>query len=69
MIGTVFAYFAYRQYYPSLQSLDSHKPYPPRIKRPTDIFPDEAGQPPDEEQAISSDNLEYGEGNILFYYS
>ncbi|QRW12491.1 phosphatidate phosphatase PPAPDC1A [Ceratobasidium sp. AG-Ba] len=32
-IGLVFAYFAYRQYYPTLESPYSHKPYSPRIPR------------------------------------
>lgn len=31
--GIVFAYFAYRQYYPSLQDVRSHMPYTPRIDR------------------------------------
>ncbi|CAA7262625.1 unnamed protein product [Cyclocybe aegerita] len=31
-IGTLFAYFSYRQYYPSLSSPVSHFPYSPRIK-------------------------------------
>ncbi|KAJ3492485.1 hypothetical protein NLJ89_g11224 [Agrocybe chaxingu] len=31
-IGTLFAYFSYRQYYPSLSSPVSHFPYAPRIK-------------------------------------
>ncbi|GAA5796550.1 hypothetical protein HPULCUR_001922 [Helicostylum pulchrum] len=62
IFGTLFAYFAYRQYYPSLESLDSHKPYPPRIKSPQDIFPDDDGRPNDVEQAITAnDNLGYGD--------
>ncbi|EDR07742.1 uncharacterized protein LACBIDRAFT_298246 [Laccaria bicolor S238N-H82] len=32
IIGTVLAYFSYRQYYPSLSSELSHRPYSPRIK-------------------------------------
>ncbi|CAE6424835.1 unnamed protein product [Rhizoctonia solani] len=32
-VGLIFAYFAYRQYYPSLESPLSHKPYSPRIPR------------------------------------
>jgi hypothetical protein len=38
-IGIVFAYFAYRQYHPSLASDECHEPYEPRIKRPEDLFP------------------------------
>ena len=30
-IGIVFAFFSYRQYYPSLASALSHRPYSPRI--------------------------------------
>lgn len=36
ILGTVLAYFAYRQYYPSLGSEYSHRPYSPRIKREED---------------------------------
>lgn len=32
ILGTVLAYFSYRQYYPSLSSELSHRPYSPRIK-------------------------------------
>jgi hypothetical protein len=33
IVGLVFSYFAYRQYYPTLESAYSHKPYSPRIPR------------------------------------
>lgn len=33
LLGTVMSYFTYRQYYPSLSSETSHKPYSPRIKQ------------------------------------
>lgn len=33
LLGTVLAYFSYRQYYPSLASELSHRPYSPRIPR------------------------------------
>jgi len=33
IVGTVFAFFSYRQYYPSLGSEFSHRPYSPRIQR------------------------------------
>ncbi|KAG5639519.1 hypothetical protein H0H81_000664 [Sphagnurus paluster] len=33
ILGTTIAYFSYRQYYPSLASELSHRPYSPRIKR------------------------------------
>lgn len=61
--GTVFAYFCYRQYYPSLASVHSQKPYPPRIKRPQDIFPEDGHQPTDEEQAVVPGDSEYGDCN------
>ena len=32
ILGTVIAYFTYRQYYPSLASELSHRPYSPRIE-------------------------------------
>ncbi|KAG9127907.1 hypothetical protein FRC07_007753 [Ceratobasidium sp. 392] len=36
IVGLVFAYFSYRQYYPTLESPYSHKPYSPRIPRDVD---------------------------------
>jgi len=33
LLGTTMAYFSYRQYYPSLDSEFSHRPYVTRIKR------------------------------------
>ncbi|KAG6874054.1 hypothetical protein C0995_006911 [Termitomyces sp. Mi166 len=33
ILGTVISYFTYRQYYPSLASELSHRPYSPRIRR------------------------------------
>ena len=32
ILGAVLAYFSYRQYYPSLASKNSHRPYAPRIQ-------------------------------------
>ena len=40
ILGAVLAYFSYRQYYPSLTSKDSQRPYSPRIRREdTEILP------------------------------
>ncbi|RUS28521.1 phosphatidic acid phosphatase type 2/haloperoxidase [Jimgerdemannia flammicorona] len=36
IIGVVFAYFSYHQYYPSLRHHESHKPFSPRIARLSD---------------------------------
>ena len=36
ILGTLFAYFSYRQYYPSLSSELSHRPYSSRIKDDVD---------------------------------
>lgn len=36
LLGLVLSYFCYRQYYPSLASEFSHRPYSPRIKREDD---------------------------------
>lgn len=36
IVGTVFSYFSYRQYYPPLDSEFSHRPYSPRIKKDSD---------------------------------
>jgi hypothetical protein len=32
-LGAVLGYFSYRQYFPSLVSKNSHRPYSPRVKR------------------------------------
>ncbi|OCH94952.1 acid phosphatase/Vanadium-dependent haloperoxidase [Obba rivulosa] len=39
ILGMVVAWFAYRQYYPSLSSELSHRPYSPRIKRDEQLLP------------------------------
>jgi diacylglycerol diphosphate phosphatase/phosphatidate phosphatase len=52
-IGTVCAYFAYRQYYPSLAAQCSQNPFPPRIKKPQDIFPS------DIEATVGPDDVVY----------
>ncbi|EIN07433.1 PAP2-domain-containing protein [Punctularia strigosozonata HHB-11173 SS5] len=36
-LGLAMAYFSYRQYYPSLTSALSHRPYSPRIRREEDL--------------------------------
>ena len=38
-MGTVIAYFSYRQYYPSLASPMSHRPYSPRVPRDEQVLP------------------------------
>jgi diacylglycerol diphosphate phosphatase/phosphatidate phosphatase len=38
-LGAVLAYFSYRQYYPSLASKNSHRPYSPRIKHTEILLP------------------------------
>ncbi|KAI0309195.1 phosphatidic acid phosphatase type 2/haloperoxidase [Amylostereum chailletii] len=39
VLGLVVSYFSYRQYYPSLGSELSHRPYSPRIKRMEPLLP------------------------------
>ncbi|RDB24140.1 Phospholipid phosphatase 5 [Hypsizygus marmoreus] len=40
LLGTFISYFTYRQYYPSLSSELSHRPYSPRVKREeTNVLP------------------------------
>ncbi|KAI0064654.1 PAP2-domain-containing protein [Artomyces pyxidatus] len=39
LLGFTIAYFAYRQYYPSLSSEVSHTPYPPRTQRSEPVLP------------------------------
>ncbi|KAI8986406.1 phosphatidic acid phosphatase type 2/haloperoxidase [Pilobolus umbonatus] len=53
-IGTVFAYFSYRQFYPSLSSDQSDKPFPPRFRRSQDIFPRDDGPSNDSSSGLGS---------------
>ncbi|CAE6515400.1 unnamed protein product [Rhizoctonia solani] len=46
VVGLVLSYFSYRQYYPSLVSPFSHRPYSPRIPR---YEQDQAGIPSPED--------------------
>ncbi|KIJ69223.1 hypothetical protein HYDPIDRAFT_79486, partial [Hydnomerulius pinastri MD-312] len=39
ILGFVIAYFAYRQYFPSLASPMSHRPYSPRVPRDEPVLP------------------------------
>lgn len=39
ILGLALSYFAYRQYYPSLASEVSHRPYAPRIRHEGPILP------------------------------
>lgn len=39
LLGTVMSYFSYRQYFPSLASELSHRPYSPRIKQEDEDLP------------------------------
>ncbi|KAF9227605.1 PAP2-domain-containing protein [Gyrodon lividus] len=39
ILGFVIAYFAYRQYFPSLGSPMSHRPYSPRVPRDAPVLP------------------------------
>lgn len=39
ILGTAIAYFTYRQYFPSLASPISHRPYSPRVPRDEDVLP------------------------------
>jgi diacylglycerol diphosphate phosphatase/phosphatidate phosphatase len=39
ILGLVIAYFAYRQYFPSLASPMSHRPYSPRVPRDEPVLP------------------------------
>ncbi|RXW21001.1 hypothetical protein EST38_g4851 [Candolleomyces aberdarensis] len=43
ILGVILSFFAYRQYYPSLSSEVSHRPYSPRIKSDEDDGPTAAG--------------------------
>ncbi|KAJ2917230.1 hypothetical protein MD484_g3178, partial [Candolleomyces efflorescens] len=43
ILGVILSFFAYRQYYPSLSSELSHRPYSPRIKSDDDDEPTAAG--------------------------
>lgn len=58
------AYFAYRQYYPSLAAVESQKPFPPRFKRAQDIFPDDQHRN-DIENAVGPEDPVYDECSYL----
>lgn len=73
IVGYVLAYFSYRQYYPSLASPFSHRPYSPRIAReddeeaeglPTHRRPggDQSHRPSQDE--IINDDVELADGTV-----
>jgi diacylglycerol diphosphate phosphatase/phosphatidate phosphatase len=39
LVGVLFSFFSYRQYYPPLSSPESHLPYPPRYIRAPILTP------------------------------
>ncbi|QRW14806.1 oligosaccharyl transferase subunit OST3/OST6 family protein [Ceratobasidium sp. AG-Ba] len=53
VVGLVLSYFSYRQYYPSLTSPFSHRPYSPRIPR---YQQEQAGIPSPDAETIRSHN-------------
>ncbi|TFY72365.1 hypothetical protein EVG20_g607 [Dentipellis fragilis] len=57
ILGLVTAYFAYRQYYPPLQSEFSHRPYAPRSRDADDVLPVHAHRPPSAGGVYSGVNL------------
>ncbi|KAF9009401.1 phosphatidic acid phosphatase type 2/haloperoxidase [Cyathus striatus] len=68
ILGTLVSYFAYRQYYPSLSSELSHRPYSPRIKREDDdVLPVHASpsdaRPPQPHPFAQADHDRYGNGD------
>ncbi|KAG5639518.1 hypothetical protein H0H81_000663 [Sphagnurus paluster] len=69
LLGTVVSYFSYRQYFPSLASELSHRPYSPRIKREE---AEEDGLPmhqPGRPSASGSDDHLDPQGHGRFYNS
>jgi diacylglycerol diphosphate phosphatase/phosphatidate phosphatase len=52
IVGTVFAYFSYRQYYPDLSSNLCHRPYSPRIKRDDTFLPIHVDVPNSEDKLL-----------------
>lgn len=59
--GTAFAYFAYRQYYPSLAAQYSQKPFPPRFNSPSDLFTHENQTNDLEAAAVETGDPDYAE--------
>ncbi|KAG5646474.1 hypothetical protein DXG03_003524, partial [Asterophora parasitica] len=62
LLGTVVSYFTYRQYYPSLASEHSHRPFSPRIKREEaaggDVLPVHQPQRPSSSSTHNSQEFE-----------
>ncbi|KAI8880613.1 acid phosphatase/Vanadium-dependent haloperoxidase [Backusella circina FSU 941] len=65
IIGVVFSYFAYRQYYPSLAAVKSQKPHSPRIKKIEDIFPSDNRVPDIEAGRAQRENGEAGRSESI----
>ncbi|KAA1469530.1 PAP2-domain-containing protein, partial [Dentipellis sp. KUC8613] len=58
ILGLVTAYFAYRQYYPPLQSEFSHRPYAPRSRSTDDVLPVHAHRPPSAGGGVYRDHMD-----------
>ncbi|KAF8061593.1 PAP2-domain-containing protein [Lyophyllum atratum] len=59
LLGTVISYFTYRQYYPSLGSELSHRPYSPRIQRDDgEVLPVHSHRPPSADDHHDSSALQ-----------
>ncbi|KII88595.1 hypothetical protein PLICRDRAFT_124819 [Plicaturopsis crispa FD-325 SS-3] len=70
ILGTVLAYFSYRQYYPSLASPMSHRPYSPRIGHDDEpVLPVAHAHSQNQstltsEEQLYSDNPGYQDGDV-----
>ncbi|KAI6028622.1 PAP2-domain-containing protein [Pisolithus orientalis] len=66
ILGTTIAYFTYRQYFPSLASPMSHRPYSPRVPRDEEILPTAAshGGPRYSENDEGAEQVELIDGGV-----
>lgn len=67
-VGLIFSYFSYRQYFPSLASPLSHRPYSPRIERedePEEGLPTHIDSiPNDPTQPGAHEDMELADGTV-----
>ncbi|KAG8722401.1 hypothetical protein FRC08_002882 [Ceratobasidium sp. 394] len=61
LVGLALSYFSYRQYYPSLASPFSHRPYSPRIPR---YQQDQAGIPSSDDKTVQNEPTSQGGESI-----
>ncbi|KAH7889465.1 PAP2-domain-containing protein [Phlebopus sp. FC_14] len=64
ILGTVVSYFAYRQYFPSLASPMSHRPYSPRVPREEEVLPTSDPQGRQYRDSTEGEQVELIDGGV-----